>query len=167
MRYLIKEKIFTIGDKFSIEDENGRPAYEVEGRILSLGKKLHIYDLDGREVVYIEQQLFKLLSEYFIYQNNKKVGKVKREFTFLSPKFNIESLYGDFTVEGDIFQHEFVIKKDRKEVARISKKWIAWSDTYGIEIRDNVDHAFILAIVIVLDQIYHDNVSTTTNTSNS
>ncbi len=83
MKYIIKERIFTLTDKFIIEDEEGYPRYEVVGgKLLSLGNKLRIYDLDGQELVYIEQKLLKLLPEYNIYQKGHLVGKVKKEFTF-------------------------------------------------------------------------------------
>lgn len=167
MKYQIKEKVFSIADKFNIQDENGNNIYDVVGKIMSLGDKLYIYDLNGKELVYIEQQLFKLLSEYFIYEKGEKVGKVKRELTLFKPKFNIESIYGDLTVEGDIFQHEFIIKNNREIIATVSKKWISWADTYGVDISDNVDHPFVLALVIVLDQIYHNNNTAASSASTS
>lgn len=156
MKYIIKERIFTLTDKFVIEDEEGYPRYEVVGKLLSLGNKLCIYDLDGEELVYIEQKLLKLLPEYNIYQKGHLVGKVKKEFTFLKPSFVIESSYGNFTLQGDILHHDFDILKDGRSVAWINKRWLSFSDTYSVEISDLVDQAFILAIVIVLDQIFYD-----------
>ncbi len=156
MKYIIKERIFTLTDKFIIEDEEGYPRYEVVGKLLSLGNKLCIYDLDGEELVYIEQKLLKLLPEYNIYQKGHLVGKVKKEFTFFKPSFVIESSYGNFTLQGDILHHDFDILKDGRSVAWINKRWLSFSDTYSVEISDLVDQAFILAIVIVLDQIFYD-----------
>lgn len=156
MKYIIKERIFTLTDKFVIEDEEGYPRYEVVGKLLSLGNKLCIYDLDGEELVYIEQKLLKLLPEYNIYQKGHLVGKVKKEFTFFKPSFVIESSYGNFTFQGDILHHDFDILKDGRSVAWINKRWLSFSDTYSVEISDLVDQAFILAIVIVLDQIFYD-----------
>jgi len=156
MKYIIKERIFTLTDKFIIEDEEGYPRYEVVGKLLSLGNKLRIYDLDGEELVYIEQKLLKLLPEYNIYQKGHLVGKVKKEFTFFKPSFVIESSYGNFTLQGDILHHDFDILKDGRSVAWINKRWLSFSDTYSVEISDLVDQAFILAIVIVLDQIFYD-----------
>src|SRR5690606_27353535 len=142
MKYIIKERILTLTDKFIIEDEEGYSRYEVVGKLLSLGNKLCIYDLDGEELVYIEQKLFKLLPEYNIYQKGHLVGKVKKKITFLKPSFIIESSYGNFTLKGDILHHDFDILKDGKSVAWINKKWLSFSDTYSVEISDLVDHAF-------------------------
>lgn len=156
MRYLIKEKIFTFADRFRIEDYEGYPQYEVVGKILSLGNKLHIYDMNGRELIYIEEKIFRFLPEYTIYKEGNIVAKIKKELTFLKPRFRIESSYGQFTIEGDVFHHNFNILKNGEPVAWISKKWISLSDTYSVDIVDEEDHPFILSIVIILDQIFYD-----------
>ncbi|GFN35251.1 LURP-one-related/scramblase family protein [Tepidimicrobium xylanilyticum] len=156
MRYIIRERIFSIADKFNIEDENGNPQYEVVGKIFSLGNKLYIYDLNGIELIYIEQQVFRLLPEYFIYKEGSLVAKVKQQLTFFKPKFHIESSYGSFTIDGDIFHYSFNILKNGSPIAWINKKWISFSDTYSVEILDDEDQPLILALVIVLDQVFHD-----------
>ena len=156
MRYLIKEKIFTLADRFRIENEQGYPQYEVVGKILTLGNKLNIYDMDGTELIYIEEKIFRFLPEYTIYRNGNIIGKIKKELTFMKPRFIIESSYGDFTIEGDVFHHNFDILKNGNPVAWVSKKWISLSDTYSVDIAEGEDHPFILSIVIILDQIFYD-----------
>ncbi len=156
MKYLIREKIFTFADRFRIEDENGHSQYEVVGKILSLGNKLNIYDMSGREVIHIEEKILRFLPEYMIFREGNLIGKIKKELTFFRPKFYIESSYGHFTLGGDIFHHNFNILRNGKNIAWINKKWISLSDAYGVEILDEEDQAFILAIVIVLDQIFYD-----------
>jgi uncharacterized protein YxjI len=51
----------------------------------------------------------------------------------------------------------FNILRDGRQVAEVSKRWFAWSDTYGVDISDEEDPVFILALVIVIDQVIHDN----------
>lgn len=58
MKYLIREKIFTFANRFTIEDDMGYPQYNVEGKLLSLGNKLRIFDMNGKELIYIEEQIF-------------------------------------------------------------------------------------------------------------
>ncbi|MBE6083112.1 MULTISPECIES: LURP-one-related/scramblase family protein [Tissierellales] len=157
MRYLVRERIFSIGDKFDIQDESGRNVYEVAGKVFSFGNKLNIFDMSGNNLIYIEQKIFKFLPEYYIYMGDKIVANVKKEFTFFRPKFNIFSDFGDFTLEGDIFAHDFSIFKDGNEICRVNKKWISISDAYGVEIFGDEDPAFILALCIVFDQVLYDN----------
>ena len=40
MKLYIKQKVFSIKDKFTIKDEEGNDKYFVEGKILSLGKNI-------------------------------------------------------------------------------------------------------------------------------
>lgn len=157
MRYLVREKVFSLSDRFNIQDENGNIRFEVEGKIFSLGNKLRIYNTNGKELIYIEQKVWRLLPEYNIYKDNRLLAKVKKELTFFRPRFIIESQYGDLTIDGDVFAHNFNILKNGRPIAWVSKKWVSFSDTYSVEILDSEDDAFILSLVIVLDQILYDN----------
>lgn len=157
MKFYIREKIFSIGDKFSIKDVSGNDVFNVDGKIFSLGNKLRIYDLHKNEIVYIEQKLLKLLPEYNIYLNGNYAAKVKKKFTFFSNRFDIDSNMGNFQIEGDFFAHDFSIVKNDRIVAEINKKWVAFGDTYEIDINEEENYAFILAMVIVIDQVLHDN----------
>jgi uncharacterized protein YxjI len=156
MRYAIKQKIFSFGDSFTIRDEAGNDCYTVKGKVFALGDKLRIYDMDGRELVYIEQKLFRFLPEYSIFYNGQLYATVKKEFTFFKPRFQIHSTMAEYTAEGNLWGMDFSILKNGKLAALVSKKWFAWSDTYGVEISDSEDPVFILALVIVLDQVLHD-----------
>ena len=157
MKFYIQEKIFSIGDNFNIKDALGNDVFNVQGKIFSMGNKLRIYDIYNNEIVYIEQKLFKLLPEYNIYFNGNYAAKVKKEFTFFSNRFDIDSNMGKFEIEGDFFAHDFSIMKNGNTVAVINKKWLSWGDTYEININEQENYAFIVALVIVIDQVLHDN----------
>lgn len=157
MKYQVKQKIFSIGDKFTIKNENDENVYEVFGKIFSLGHKLTIEDLSGNELVYIEQKLLKLLPQYTIFIDGNAIATVKKEFTFFKPHYCIDSVMGEYTMEGNILSHEFNILKDNRVVGTVSKEWFSFSDTYGVDIDDNENQAFILSLVIVIDEIQYDN----------
>jgi uncharacterized protein YxjI len=57
----------------------------------------------------------------------------------------------------DIFDHAFTLSnKDGKTIAIVNKKFFSMADIYGVEMIDansdqeHEDHAFILALVIIL-----------------
>lgn len=156
MRYQINQKILSFGDDFIIRDEYGSERYHVKGKIFALGDKLRIYDENGFERAYIEQKLFRLLPEYSIYIGGQYAAKVKKEFTFFRPKFNIESMAGHYSIDGDFFGYDFRISKGERVVAVISKRFFAFRDSYGVEIVDDENQALILAFVIIIDQVIHD-----------
>lgn len=156
MKYIINQKIFSIGDKFVIKDEYGSERYFVEGKVFSLGDKLKIYDSNGQERIYIEQKLFKLLPEYYLYFDGNFAAKVKQAFSLLRPKFQIESPFGSYSVEGDFFGYDFRIMKNSRLVAHVSKKLFSFRDSYGVDIVNDENDLLILAVVIVIDQVIHD-----------
>lgn len=157
MRYQVRQRVISLGDGFTIKDEYDNDKYIVRGKFFSFGNKLRIYDLNGGEVAYIEQEMFHLLPSYNIYLNDTYAATVKKEFSFFKPSFYIESTMGNYTMEGEIFSHEFQIIKDGKEVAFVSKRWFSFSDTYGVDIIGTENQEFMLSLVIVIDQILYDN----------
>ena len=157
MQYKIRQKIFSFGDNFTIKDDRDQDRYIVRGKVFAIGDKLKIEDLQGNEQVYIEQKVFRLLPEYNIYSSGKHLATVKKELTFLKPRFNIKSVMGNFQIRGDFLGHDFKILKNNHVVASLSKKWLSFSDTYMVEISDDEDQAFMLALVIVIDQVLHDD----------
>lgn len=71
--------------------------------------------------------------------------------------FSEGSTLGDYRSEGNVWSMDFSILRDERLVAQISKAWFAWSDTYGVDIADDEDAPLMLALVIVIDQILHEN----------
>lgn len=159
MRYLVRQKVFSFGDQFTIKNEHQEDCYQVIGKVFSLGNKLSLYDMHGQELYFIQQKLMKLMPEYHLLQGEQVVAIVKKKFTFLRARFEITSHFGNFTISGSPFGYEFQIYKENQMVATVSKKFFSFSDTYGIEINNNEDQAFIIALVIVIDQVVHDESS--------
>jgi len=157
LRYVIKQKMFTLTDSFSIKDASGNDIFVAKRQLLSFGKKLRIYDLAGNELCYIEQMLFRFMPEYNIYIAGQHVANVKKKFKLFKNDFVITSPYNQYDVEGDIFAHEFEIYKDGKVVARISKRFFSFTDTYGVDIDDGEDQITLLALAIVIDMVCHDD----------
>lgn len=157
MRFQVKEKIFSFGDDFTIKDEMGNDFFVVKGKVFSFGDKLRLFSMSGQELFYIEQKLMRLLPEYTIYCDGNPVAMVKKKLAFFGSKFTIESQYGHYDIEGQPFNYNFSIIKNGSLVATISKKFFSFSDTYGVDISDNEDYGFIMALTIVIDQIIHDD----------
>lgn len=157
MRYVIRQKFFSLGDSFAVKDETGNDVFIVHSQIFSLGKKLRIYDLGGNELCYIEQKLFRFMPEYDIYVAGQHIASIKKKFALFKNDFEIVSSTGSYRVEGDFWAHEFNIYKDGVLVAGISKQFFAFTDTYGVEIDDGQDQIGNLAIAIVIDMVCHDH----------
>ncbi len=54
----IKQKMWLLGGKFTISDDLGITAYQVEGSFLQIPKNFTITDMQGRVISHIEKQVF-------------------------------------------------------------------------------------------------------------
>ena len=89
MRLLFKQRLFSWFDSYDIYDEAGNTVYVVKGQ-LSWGHKLAIYDASGNEVGMVVQKVLTFLPEFEIYKNGSYIGCLSKEFSFLTPHYNID-----------------------------------------------------------------------------
>jgi uncharacterized protein YxjI len=54
-------------------------------------------------------------------------------------------------MEGDLFDHEFTIRRGGQTVATVSKRWFSMRDTYAVDVAPGRDALLILASVLALD----------------
>lgn len=153
MRYVIREKFLHLGEDSDITDEQGRIAFHVDGKVLSLHNTLVIQDPAGREVARVKRQLISLVPTYHITRAGQEIGEVRKKF--FSPfvdRFTID-IPGpdDLEMTGSLFEHEFTISQGGQTVATVSKRWISFTDTYGVDIAPGQDDVLILASVLALD----------------
>lgn len=149
MKLYIKQKVFSIGEKFTVRDEMGTDRYRVEGEFFSIPKRFHIYDTNGREVCTIEKKLFSFLPRYYVYKENSLAAEIVKKFTFFIPKYDI--LGTPYAVEGGFMSHNYAITRDGIPIADIHKEWFTWGDSYAIDINSSADEILMLAILITID----------------
>lgn len=159
MRYVMKQKVLAWGDDFVIRDANGNDAYHVDGKVLSFGDKLVLKDPQGQELARIDQRLLSFGPAYDIYRGGQHVAMIKKKhFTFLRDKFIVD-VPGpdDLEAQGNLLDHEYAFTRHGKEVARVSKRYFSFRDTYGVDIDDGEDAVLILAAAVVIDLVSHDD----------
>ena len=149
MKLYIKERIFTIGDQFSVLDAWGNEKYFVQGEIFTFGRKLHVYDRNNREVAFIRQELFNFLPTYIVYVNGMEIARVRREFSFFRPRFTVDGPGWD--VEGNFWEHSYRITQHGRPVVSIEKEWMTWGDSYELNIANAADEIAALALVLTID----------------
>ncbi len=157
MRYVMREKLFSWGDDFTIRDEQGADVFLVDGKAFSWGKQLSFQDMNGSELLYIKQELFAWGPTYQITRNGVLVATVKKEiFSFFDCRFMVD-VPGpeDLEAKGDFLHHEYEFTRRDSVVAQVSKQWFSWSDTYGVETQPGEDDVIILASTVVIDAACH------------
>lgn len=149
MKLLFKQRMFSWFDSYDVYDEAGRVVYTVKGE-LSWGHLLRIYDANGREIGYIKQEVWTFMPKFYMYLGDECVGSICKEFTFFSPKYNIDCK--NWRVEGDWAEWEYsIFNTSDQTVATVSKEIWKWTDTYVIDVYYPEDAIYALMLVLAID----------------
>jgi uncharacterized protein YxjI len=153
-RFVLKDKLFSLGGDLTIQDEHGRQVYYVDGKVISLGRRLEIRDEAGNHVATIQQRLVALRPTYEIDLPGDLHANISERFSLMGDKLKID-LPGDndLVVHGDLFHHEYDVDLHGKRVARVTKQWVSLVDAYGVEVEDEHTALLILTCAVVIDQL--------------
>lgn len=157
MRYVMKQKLFSFGDDFTIRDEDGRDVFFVDGKVFVIGQQLAFQDMQKRELAYIRKKLLSWGPTYEIYRSGELAAVVKKKlFTLFRCAFTVD-VPGpdDLVAEGSFTEHEYSFARAGRTVATVSKRWFSWTDTYGVEIGGGEDDVLLLASTVVIDMACH------------
>jgi uncharacterized protein YxjI len=156
--YELRQRAWTLGDQFVIEDECRRPVFYVKGRAFSVGDKLSFQDMEGNELAYISQKVLSLRRNYRIYRQGSLFAKVVKKLNPFRQHF-VVAVAGadDYRVRGNFWNYEYTFTRGEKQVAVVSKRPFAWPDAYRIAITAEEDDVLILAAAVAIDLIAHDD----------
>lgn len=159
MRYVMKQKLLSWGDDFTIKTEDGRDAFFVDGRAFSIGEKLSFQDMHGHELAFIRQKLLAIGPTFEIYRSGALFAVVKKKLLSLfHHRFTVDVPGpNDLEARGNFFDIEYTFKRDGAHVATVSKRFFALRDTYGVDIVPGEDDVLLLASAVVIDLVCHDN----------
>lgn len=149
MKLYFKQRFFSWFDSYDIYLEDGSTFYTVEGQ-LSWGHRLHILDDAGRHIATVKEQVLTLLPRFDFYIGDERVGTLKREFTFLSPAYDLDCC--GWRVTGNWLEWDYqILRRDGSTAAVIRKELFHWTDTYTIETEYDEDALCALMVVLAID----------------
>ncbi len=156
--FYMKQKVFSFRDRYKVFDEEQNVVFHCEGKLFSLSKKMKmIEDATDQAIYHFRKKIISLLPVYYLSDSTEKqIAVIKRRFSF-RPKVEIESDNGNFMIDGDYFGHNFTLFEDNNEVASVTKKWVSWGDSYEIAIHNEKQSQFFVALIILIDRIFHEN----------
>ena len=150
MQLYIRQRIFSWTDSYDVCDESGEARYEVRGALFSLGHQIHVYSRQsGEEIGCIRQKLFAFLPTFEIVIGNHTVGTIRKEFTFLHPRYHVD--YRGWNVEGDFLGWDYRVLSGDPEIMTISKELLSWSDTYVLRYNNPANEMPGLLLVLAID----------------
>ena len=158
MLYRIREKFWSWGNDFAITDADGDVRFLVDGAVFSWGDDLALQDPRGRELARITQRLFSFMPRYEIFIGGELFAEVVKEWSWFRKNFTLDVPGpNDYSIEGSFWEHDFTFTRGGRVVARVSKDWFDWTDSYGVDIEAGEDDVAIVCACIVIDQVLHDD----------
>ncbi|MFE3145348.1 LURP-one-related/scramblase family protein [Streptomyces sp. NPDC059218] len=163
MRFLVRERLFAVGDDYWIEDADGRKVFLVDGKAMRVRDTFELKDAQGRILVEIRQKLLSLRDTMLIERDGEQLARIKRKrLSLLRNHYRVTLVDGtELDVSGKILDREFAVDYDGELLAQISRRWLTVRDTYGIDVvREDADVALLIAVsvcVIVLAEKEHED----------
>jgi uncharacterized protein YxjI len=154
MRYLVKQRIFSLAASFWITDEGGNEVFHVDGHALQLRKSFELTDTSGAVVAEIKQQLFRLRPTMDIERDGGVIATVRR--VRLSFRHRYEVTLADGTVldaAGNFADLSWELAVGDQLIGRISRQWFQVRDSYGVEVEPGQDAALVIAIAVCIDRL--------------
>ena len=120
---------------------------------MSLRNQLVLRDPDGKEVAQVRRKLTAHRPIYEVALGGQEATEIRKDLvTPFGDRFTID-LPGpdDLEVRGNLFDHEFTIRRGDQTVATIFKRWLTMPDTYELDVAPGQDDLLMLASVLALD----------------
>jgi uncharacterized protein YxjI len=161
MRYLVREKMFAIGDDFWIEDQHGNHVFLVDGKALSLRDTFELKDAEGQLLTRIHKKLLAVRDTREIEDARGVIARVRP--AFFSPirhRYEVELADGErLEALGNFTDKDWeLVGGDGRLVGRISRHWFSMRDAYGVEVGPDEDEPLVISIAVCIDRIHEDEV---------
>lgn len=160
--YYIEQEMIGLKGNYYICDSNNNKCLEVNTNglalilnrflsgIFSIGYNLYLNDSNGIEVYNIRKKSGFIKEEFIIKKNNILAWNIKQDIKSFNPKFYIFKETEKYIIKGDIEGRNFVIYKEEKCVARISKFRCGIKDKYKLDIFEEDNDYLFISVGIVL-----------------
>ena len=158
MRYLVRERIFSITNDFWVTDEQGNDVFLVDGKALSLRETFELKDVSGLTLATIHKRFLTFTDTMEIEHGGAVVATVhKAVMSLLRHRAFIDLTDGRrLEAVGNLIDKDFEILDGGQAIARISRSWFPIRDTYGVEVAPGENDALMICVAVCLDRIHQD-----------
>ena len=153
----IKQKVLSLSGKFTVKDQQEKDVYYVEGSFMKIPKTFAIMNSAREEVALITKKMFSFLPKFFVEVNGQEVLTIKKELSFLKPRYTIDAAGID--VQGNWWEMSFQVLQHGEVVGQVSKEWFTWGDSYKVQILNEEMESIIIALVVAIDCVKADQAS--------
>src|SRR5436309_15050053 len=119
-RFVMKEKLLSIGDDFWIENDQGERAYKVDGKARRVRQAFVLEDASGQEVARIQEKKISVRDKMVVERGAAPAATVHKALVGLRDRFAIDIEGGaDLKAHGNVVDHEYEIERDGDTIATI------------------------------------------------
>ena len=153
----IKQKVFSLGGKFTVKDQQENDRYYVEGSFMQIPKTFSIYNATRDEVALITKKVFSFLPKFFVEVNGREVLTIQKEFSLFKARYTIEA--AGIEINGNWWDMNFQVLQHGEVIGKVSKEWFTWGDSYKVDILNDEMETIIIAIVVAIDCVKADQAA--------
>lgn len=151
----IKQKVFSLGEKFKVKDQDENDVYFVEGSFMKVPKTFSIMNTAREEVATVTKKIFSFLPKFFVEVNGQEVVTIKKEFSLFKARYTIDAV--GIEIRGNWWDMNFQVERHGEVVGKVNKEWFSWGDSYKVQILDEAVETIMIAIVVAIDCVKDDN----------
>lgn len=167
-KYIIKQATFSIGNKFSVYNENNVLSYIVSGggilalfdrllgSICSIGHSTSIKKIDGQVMLTIKKEKGCMFEKFEFIKDNEVFVNIKQDKKLTKASITVATNGDTYKIIGDIFARKFSIYRNKTEIANVKKFRVSLKDSYELNVLEGFDHIFLIGLVIVIDSSFHN-----------
>lgn len=162
MKLYIKNKVWSLRGSSSVKDESGNDVFIVKGQFLSITHKKRVKDTQGNVLYKVRNKLFNFFSRNaYIYDGDgNKAAKVERKFGFKN-RIIVHGYQDEISVEGEFLSWTLDIYRNGEQIGTIRREFNLF-DSFVLETSTEDDAAFMVALVIAIDNIFDSMSSSNT-----
>jgi len=153
----IKQKVFSLGGKFTVKDQEEKDVYYVEGSFMQIPETFSIMNTTRDEVALITKKMFSFLPKFFVEVDGREVLTIKKEFSFFKARYTIDA--ASIEVNGNWWDMNFQVLQHGEVVGQVSKEWFTWGDSYKVQILNEEMETIIIALVVAIDCVKADQAA--------
>ncbi|XP_043725257.1 protein LURP-one-related 10-like [Telopea speciosissima] len=170
------KKVLTLGEgNFSVADVNGNIVFKVKDTLLSLRDRRVLVDANGNPLLSMQQKILSAHRRWQVFRGDSSDSKdllfSAKKSSMLQFKTELDVFLAantkeevcDFKIKGSWLERSCTIYMgdSLNVIAQMHKKHTAQSvlfgkDTFTVTAYPNVDYAFIVSLIVILNEINED-----------
>jgi len=169
IRLHVSQRIFTLGERFTVTDDAGRARYFVDGSFLRIPKEFWIKDAVGANVARLWKTPISFMPRYNLEIHGQPAAEIRQRLTLVRKHLEITPVggYKDLDVRGDLWNMDFDIYRGGRAIGHVGKRWLSIRDRYTIIVEDAHEELIVVAIVVAIDHIKREAAAAKTASSAS